>query len=64
MTDDNIAQQQRMTVKMKDIVDFDGGGKHSGLFQGLAVQGEGLGQEESSLIFAVKLEMNDGFVGV
>ena len=53
-----------MTVEMNDVIDLDGRGERAALLQGLAVNGEGLGQEEGPLVFPVQLEVDDGLVGI
>jgi len=53
-----------VAVEVDDVVDFDGGGKGSGVFQRFPVNGQSLGEEKGSLVFAVQLEVDDGFVGI
>ena len=46
-----------VTVEMNDIVDFDGAGKCSGVFQVFPVHGERLRQEKGPLVLPVQLEV-------
>jgi hypothetical protein len=41
-----------------DVVHLDDGGQSAAVFQRLAVDGQGLGQEQSALLLAVQLELD------
>jgi hypothetical protein len=42
---------------MDDVVHFDDGGQGAAVFQRLAVDGQGLGQEEGPFVLSVQLEL-------